>query len=120
MNATYVDEAVKRDNEGIKVAAGMCIGGTIMHTVFGNPLAGLIQCAIGAPFYGLAAEIIKGEKTSPVIKAAGVLAFLDPLIGAAVAGLGMVLGPTKFYIDQHWHHDWHNKTIMLPWGIEKR
>ena len=85
-----------------------------------NPLLAIPLCAIGAPLVGLAVEIISADKTSKYIKAAGITAFFNPVLGGIIAGIGALVAPTKLYIDEHWNADWKNKTIMLPWGIEKK
>lgn len=85
----------------------------------GNPLLALARCAIGAPIWGVMAEIIAGDKTSTWIKAAGFTAILDPVLGIAIAGIGALVAPAKLYVDEVWKSDWGNKTVMIPWGIEK-
>lgn len=59
------------------------------------------------------------DNTSKHIKVGLGFAFVNPLVGMAIAGIGTLFRPTKIGIDEEWNHTWGNDTIMLPWGINK-
>lgn len=117
LNSTYLEHFnVKRGFKG-GVAAN-CVAGFVTAPLFG-PVAALARCALGAPLAGLMAEVIASKKTSTHIKVGFGFAYISPMLGMFIAGIGTLFTPTRLSIDQKWNRHWENKTLMLPWGIEK-
>lgn len=121
LDPTYIEEIEKRDGTGPKMALAFCIAGFLPPlTTLGGPLEALARCAIGAPLYGLMVEVVKSKETSTHIKVAFGFAHLSPLLGGVIAGIGALFAPTTLAIHQFWDHNFGDKALMIPWGIEKR